>query len=183
MERSAYKLLVFFVLLSVFTTKNDAGTYIHVVRHVECLRTSSRFSDRMIASERCRQPIIYFVFFTVPALQQTVPTGGVPVCPNSIVEFTCMTEIELQWRDLGTPSAKPVLIETSSQVDQTDTTGMFRTVLTDISGNTLTSTATIDSVTLSDDGRNISCRDYTGLSSRLIATIKLEGQYCKKYMQ
>ena len=40
--------------------------------------------------------------------------------------------------------------------------GVFNTVLTDISGNTLTSTATIDSVSLGDDGRNITCRDISG---------------------
>ena len=56
-------------------------------------------------------------------------------------------------------------------------TGVFRTVLTNISGNTLTSTATINSVNLSDLERNISCRDSTGLSSRQVATIKLEGQH------
>ena len=100
------------------------------------------------------------------------------MCPNNTVEFTCVAEIELQWQDLST--SQPVLYSiTNSQINLTQMTGMFRTVLTDISGNTLTSTATIDSVSLSNDEINISCRDSTGLSSRQIATIKLEGQYCK----
>ena len=120
----------------------------------------------------------FVFFFTVPALQQTIPTGGLAVCPNNTVEFTCVAEIELQWQDLNT--SQPVLYSsTNSQINPELMTGVFRTVLTDISGSTLTSTATIDSVSLSDDGRNISCRDSTGLSSRQIATINLEGQYCE----
>ena len=100
------------------------------------------------------------------------------MCPNNTVEFTCVAEIELQWQDLST--SQPVLYSsTNSQINQKETTGVFKTVLTNISGNILTSTATIDSVSLSDDGRRVECRDSTGLSGRQIATIKLEGQYCK----
>ena len=121
--------------------------------------------------------IHHFVFFfTVPDLQRTRPTGGVAVCPDNTVEFTCVAEIELQWQDLSTSQPVPFSSTINSQINQTLMTGVFRTVLIDISGNTLTSTATIDSVSLNDDGRNISCRDSTGLSGRQIGTIKLEGQ-------
>ena len=44
-----------------------------------------------------------------------------------------------------------------SKVNDTSMAGMFRTRLTDITGNTLTSTATLDSVNLEDDGKIISC--------------------------
>ena len=117
----------------------------------------------------------------MPALQQTIPTVGVAVCPDSTVEFTCVAEIELQWQDLGIPPSQPAFYSSTinSQINQTLTTGVFRTVLTDISGSTYTSTATIDSVSLNDDGRNVSCRDSTGLNSRQIGTIELEGKYCK----
>ena len=130
----------------------------------------------MLSSSAEDDVIHHFVFFfTVPALQQTIPTGGLAVCPSNTVEFTCVAEIELQWQDLS--ASQPVLYSsTNSQINQTLMTGVFRTVLTDISGNTLTSTATIDSVSLNNDGRNISCRDSTGLSGRQIGMIKLEGQ-------
>ena len=69
----------------------------------------------------------------VPSLYQTVPSGGEAVCPNSTVEFTCVGEAELQWRDVDQSGA--VTYDTvTSVVNQTDTTGVFITVLIDISG-------------------------------------------------
>ena len=112
--------------------------------------------------------------FVAPSLYQTVPSGGVAVCPNSAVEFKCVGETELQFRDVD--ATQGIAYDTmTSVVNQTSTTGVFRTVLTDISGSTLTSTATIDSVSLSDDGRNISCRDDTGQSNEQIASVQVEG--------
>ena len=113
----------------------------------------------------------------MPSLYQTVPPGGVAVCPNSTVEFTCCGETELQWRDVDKTAKGIAYDNITSIVNQTDTIGVFRTVLTDISGNTLTSTATIDSVSLSDDGRNISCRDSTGKSNEQIASVQVDGMY------
>ena len=120
---------------------------------------------------------LFHLSCVVPSLQQTRPPPGVGVCLHSSVEFTCTTQDELTWRDLTTSTSQPAFYDDTSVVNQTLMTGVFRTVLTNISGNTLTSTATINSVNLSDLERNISCRDSTGLSSRQIATIKLEGQH------
>ena len=56
--------------------------------------------------------------------------------------------------------------------------GVFRTVLTDISGNTLTSTAAIDSVSLNDDGRIIECRQTaSSVITNLENTTRVEGKY------
>ena len=57
--------------------------------------------------------------------------------------------------------------------------GVFNTVLTDISGNTLTSTATIDSVSLGDDGRSITCREISN-SVRQTCTVQLVEGNCLK---
>ena len=61
--------------------------------------------------------------------------------------------------------------------NQTLMTGVFRTVLTDVSGNTLTSTATIDRVQLGDDGIRVSCQDDTGQLNQQIASVHVEGMY------
>ena len=90
------------------------------------------------------------------------------MCPHSKVEFTCVSQQELTWLDLNASTAQPAFYGTS----QTLMTGVFRTVLTEISDNTLTSTATIDSVSLNDDGVRISCRDNTG---QRIASVHMEG--------
>ena len=96
------------------------------------------------------------------------------MCPHSTVEFTCVGETELQWRDMDTPMT--VTFDTStSSVNQADTTGVFRTVLTDISGNTLTSTATIDCVQLEHNGKRIACRDITGLANQHVGTVQVKG--------
>ena len=66
------------------------------------------------------------------------------MCTHSTVEYTCVAQNELHWI---TPVRSDAMLA-----------GVFNTVLTDISGNTLTSTATIDSFNLTDDGRSITCR-------------------------
>ena len=112
-----------------------------------------------------------FFFSLVPALQQTVPPGGVAVCPLSTVQYTCVADSELQWR-----TAMLVGYTTANQVNDTAMTGVFNTVLTDISGNTLTSTATIDSVSLGDDGRSITCREVSNsVISEQIGTVQMNG--------
>ena len=83
------------------------------------------------------------------------------MCPLSTVQYTCVADNSLVWREFGSPSG--VTYSTLSGVNVSGiNTGVFTTVLTDISGNTLTSKATIDSVNLTDDGRNVSCRDISG---------------------
>ena len=110
----------------------------------------------------------------MPSLHQTLPPERVGVCPNSTVEFTCVGEMELQWRDVDKPGT--VTYNNVSSVNQTGTTGVFRTVLTDISGNTLTSTATIDSVSLNDDGEIVTCRDSSGAMNQSQVLVQLEGE-------
>ena len=54
--------------------------------------------------------------------------------------------------------------------------GVFNTVLTDIDNITLTSTATIDSVSLGDDGRSITCREISGIVvSEEVGIIQVQG--------
>ena len=79
------------------------------------------------------------------------------MCPHSAVVFTCIANNELRWRDLTTRS----LARYTTGFNQTQTIGVFRTMLTDIGGNTLTSTATIDSVSLNADMRRIACIEVT----------------------
>ena len=67
-----------------------------------------------------------------------------------------------------------VTYQLSSAVNQTAMTGVFNTILTDFSGNTLTSTATIDSVSLGDGGRSITCRDMiSGALSQQVRMIQV----------
>ena len=112
----------------------------------------------------------------VPSLQQTVPPGDVAVCPLSTVQYTCVADNELQWRATVT-----VGYSTTNQINDTAMAGVFNTVLTDISGNTLTSTATIDSVSLGDDGRSITCREISNsVISEQTRTVQVKGVYCLK---
>ena len=67
------------------------------------------------------------------------------------------------------------LQEIDNAVNQAAMTGSFNTILTDISGTTLTSTATIDSVNLTDDGRSITCRDISGAANQQVRTIQVTG--------
>ena len=93
------------------------------------------------------------------------------MCPLSTVQYTCVADSELQWR-----TAMLVGYTTANQVNDTAMTGVFNTVLTDISGNTLTSTATIDSVSLGDDGRSITCREVSNsVISEQIGTVQMNG--------
>ena len=92
------------------------------------------------------------------------------MCPLSTVQYTCVTVNELQWR-----TAMLAGYTTANQVNDTAMAGVFNTVLTDISGNTLTSTATIDSVSLGDDGRNITCREVSNSVISKTRTVQVEG--------
>ena len=83
----------------------------------------------------------------------------------------------LQWR-----AAVVVGYTTFNQINDTAMTGMFWTVLTDISGNILTSTVTIDSVSLGDDGRSITCRDVSNsVISEQTRTVQVEGNCLNVY--
>ena len=51
-------------------------------------------------------------------------------------------------------------------------------MLTDISGSTLTSTATIDSVQLEHNGEEITCRDSSGVTThQRHILVRLKGSY------
>ena len=94
------------------------------------------------------------------------------MCPLSTVQYTCVADNELQWR-----AAVVAGYTTANQINDTAMAGVFRTVLTDISGNTLTSTATIDSVSLGDDGRSITCREISNsVVSERVGTVQVEGK-------
>ena len=118
--------------------------------------------------------------FVVPSLQQTVPPGGVAVCPLSTVQYTCVADLDMRWEESG--SAVTATYTTALLVNDTAMAGVFNTVLTDISGNTLTSTATIDSVSLGDDGRSITCREDAGSVTQQVRTVQVASMinhHCK----
>ena len=105
----------------------------------------------------------------VPAaqLQQTVPPGGVAVCPNSTIQYTCVTDTHMEWWEPGSPDTA-IYEFNLSHIDDTEMAGAFTTVLTDISGDTFTSTATIYNVSLGDARRNISC---TGADNETVSEL------------
>ena len=86
------------------------------------------------------------------------------MCPLSTVQFTCIADDNvLMWREFDSDSPITYTTFGSKVINDTGMAGVFRTVLTSISGTTLISTATIDSVSLQkDNGRNISCADISG---------------------
>ena len=93
------------------------------------------------------------------------------MCPLSTVQYTCVAQNQLSW---VTPA--PATYNTASQINAMIIAGVFTTVLTNKNGNTLTSTATIDSVNLTDDGRSITCREISnGTITELTRTIQVEG--------
>ena len=110
----------------------------------------------------------------IAVLQQTTPPGGVPVCPLSIAEFTCVDDLIISWREEGS-SVTAFYTIFGSKVNETSMAGIFRTVLTIIDGSQLTSTATIDRVSLGDDGRNITCGGVDAVAWQLL---KVEGTCC-----
>ena len=63
----------------------------------------------------------------VPAaqLQQTVPPGGVAVCPGSTIQYTCVTDARMEWRELGSPD--PAMYALSiSHINDTEMAGVFQ---------------------------------------------------------
>ena len=102
-------------------------------------------------------------------LQQTVPPGVVTVCPNSTVQYTCVADTIMTWRETGSSvTSTYTILSPASRVNVTAMSGSFQTILTDINGDTLTSTATIDRVRIADNGRNISCHGITSAASKLL---------------
>ena len=85
----------------------------------------------------------------------------------------CSTPVWLRLACPGENRVHLLLLHThcmhpASRINDTGMAGAFTTVLTDISGSILTSTATIDSVSLGDNGRNISCFDINGATYKLV---------------
>ena len=111
------------------------------------------------------------------SLQQTQPAGGVPVCLNDTVVFTCEATTELLWRDLATQLNGFVFYyASSSMVGATDNVGIFRTNLTSINGTRLISTATVSNVQLKYAGRKISCRETNmGVTNEEIVNLTVAG--------
>ena len=94
------------------------------------------------------------------------------MCPLSTVQYTCVADYELQWRELNSATSV-VYIGLFSKVNDHGITGVFMTVLTSISGTTLISTATIDSVSLQeDDGSRLSCTDMSGSVSWQVVQVE-----------
>ena len=95
----------------------------------------------------------------------------------ALLQYTCVADNELQWIEdvvVGYTLANKIN-------DTAAMAGLFWTVLTDISGNTLISTATIDSVSLQGDGGiNITCREiFNSVISEQTRTVQVEGNCLK----
>ena len=125
---------------------------------------------------------LYYIV-TATSLQQTVPPEGVPVCPLSTVQFTCKAQGPINWT-LDFDLFATVLsvrqwphsiftIYASSPVNRANDNGnRMVEVFTTISGDTLTSTATIDRVSLEDNGKRISCGSFSHNQS---VVVRIEG--------
>ena len=70
----------------------------------------------------------------VVSLQQTIPPGGISVCPLSTVQYTCVAQNELEWRESDSVDTA-MYASAVSRVNDTAMSGSFRTVLTDINGD------------------------------------------------
>ena len=104
------------------------------------------------------------------------------MCPLSTVQYTCVADLDMTWRESGSDvTATYTTLQPASVVNDTVTTGVFNTVLTGKSGTTLTSTATIDSVSLGDDGRSITCREDTGSVNQQVRTVQVAGMRLLSY--
>ena len=58
------------------------------------------------------------------------------MCPLSTVQYTCVADLDMTWRESGSDvTATYTTLQPASVVNDTVTTGVFNTVLTDISGN------------------------------------------------
>ena len=90
------------------------------------------------------------------------------MCLLSTVQYTCVAQTRMSWRESGSSVTTTYALHPASRINDTGKAGAFTTVLTDISGSILTSTATIDSVNLTDNGRNISCFDINGATNELV---------------
>ena len=112
------------------------------------------------------------------SLQQTQPAGGVPVCLNDTVVFTCEATTELLWGDSATQLNSFVFYYASiSMVGATNDVGIFRTNLTANDGTRLTSTATVSNVQLKYAGRRISCRETNmGVTDEKIVNLTVAGK-------
>ena len=89
------------------------------------------------------------------------------MCPGSTIQYTCVTDTHMKWRELGS-SDPATYVFNLSHINETQMAGVFHSVLTNISGITLTSTATIDSVSLGDARRNLSC---TGTDNETVSEL------------
>ena len=123
---------------------------------------------------------------TATSLQQTVPPEGVAVCPLSTVQFTCKAKGPINWTldfDLFATVRSvrrqwPHLIFVPGTIYApanrvNDNGNRMVEVFTTISGDTLTSTATIDSVSLEDNGKRISCGSFHHNQS---VVVRIEGK-------
>ena len=109
------------------------------------------------------------------SLRQTQPAGGVPVCLNDTVVFTCEATTELFWRDLAT-NYNRLYFASTSVVGDTGDVAIFRTNLTANDGTRLTSTATVNNVQLEYAGRRISCRETNmGVTNEEIVNLTVAG--------
>ena len=76
------------------------------------------------------------LYYFSAALQQTVPPGGVAVCPLSTVQYTCVTDTVMNWRETGSSATTTYTILPTtpdrSKVNDTGMAGSFITVLTDM---------------------------------------------------
>ena len=100
------------------------------------------------------------IFVFIVTLTSSIDDDQDGVCPGDTVVFTCVADTEqLQW---GNDDGDTKLYNSPSQVNERAVVklgGIFILKLINASNSTFVSTATVDNVSLNDDGVNITCTD------------------------
>ena len=95
------------------------------------------------------------------------------VCPGGTVVFTCTTDTgDLLWDSSGMNELYEIH---ESQLYMHDIIDIFTVNLTGIDGMTLVSTATVQNVQLTHNGRVITCSDATFQGSSISRTVQISG--------
>ena len=104
------------------------------------------------------------VLVVAVSLEQTLPTGNLPVCPGEMLVFTCTSEGLLTWQE----GSKLFVFNSPNQINAIKAGKRFSFLLVGVNGTLYISTATIPTVSSADDGLLLSCTDGPTVLSRNI---------------
>lgn len=103
------------------------------------------------------------------SLSQTTPSKNISMCPHSTVEFICTAEYQLGW--VFETMAVALYIPTKTE-NQISSSSRIKTKLLNVTGNRLSSSATIETVQTEHDKEIIECQGISGIAQK---TIHVEG--------